>query len=178
MSNEIRLTPTSYVVLGLLELLGGEATPYELKQAAASSVGDLWSLHHAQLYGEPERLATAGLVSERREQTGRRRRHYSLTSAGRGALESWRSQPTDAFTELRDPGLLQLFFGADPGRLAPVQLAVHERKLAEYEEMLRAAGDEPRTGPMLALEAGIGHEREWVRFWTGLCRATTLQPLT
>jgi PadR family transcriptional regulator AphA len=168
MSTEPRLTATSYVVLGLLELLGGEATPYELKRAAEGSVGDLWSLHHAQLYSEPERLATAGLVSERREQTGRRRRHYSLTPAGRAALDAWREQPTDAFTELRDLGLLQLFFGADPAGLATAQLAVHERKLAEYEQVRQAGEDRPRSGPALALEAGIGHEREWVRFWKGL----------
>ncbi len=168
MSTELRLTPTSYVVLGLLELLGGEATPYELKLAAANSVGDLWSLHHAQLYGEPERLAGAGLLSERREHTGRRRRRYSLTAEGRRALEAWRAEPTEAFTELHDLGLLQLFFGADPARLASVQLDVHERKLAEYEEMRRAAGDRDDTGPSLALEAGIGHEQEWVRFWRRL----------
>jgi DNA-binding PadR family transcriptional regulator len=168
MSSEPRLTPTSYVVLGLLELLGGEATPYELKRAAASSVGNLWSLHHAQLYGEPERLSAAGLLSEQREQTGRRRRRYSLTSAGRAALGAWREQPTDAFTELHDLGLLQLFFGADPRSLATVQLAVHERKLAEYLELQQAGGDRSHSGPSLALAAGIGHEREWVRFWRGL----------
>src|ERR1700751_4935252 len=147
MSNERRLTPTSYVVLGLLELLGGEATPYELKRAAAISVGNLWSLHHAQLYTEPEHLATAGLVSERREQTGRRRRRYSLTPAGREALRAWREQPTNAFTELRDPGLLQLFFGADPAPLAAVQLAVHERKLAEYEALRAGEEGPPDGGP-------------------------------
>ena len=168
MSNALRLTPTSYVILGLLELLGGEATPYELKRAAASSVGNLWSLHHAQLYSEPERLATAGLLSETREQSGRRRRRYSVTAAGREALRAWRAEPTEAFTELRDLGLLQLFFGADPARLATVQLAIHERKLAAYEEMRRGAADAPGSGPLLALEAGIGHEREWVRFWRRL----------
>src|ERR1700757_1533765 len=142
MSSERRLTPTSYVVLGLLELLGGAATPYELKRAAAASVGNLWSLHHAQLYSEPEHLTAAGLLEEHREQTGRRRRRYSLTPAGRQALSAWGGQPTDAFTELRDQGLLQLFFGADPARLAAIQLEVHERKLAEYEAM-RSAEDDP-----------------------------------
>jgi DNA-binding PadR family transcriptional regulator len=168
LSSDLRLTPTSYIVLGLLELLGGEATPYELKRAASGSVGDLWSLHHAQLYSEPERLAAAGLVSEQREQTGRRRRRYSLTPAGRDALLAWRTEPTDAFTELRDLGLLQLFFGADPAALASVQLRVHEHKLADYEQLQRAATGPPDSGPKLALEAGIGHEREWVRFWRGL----------
>ena len=52
----IRLTPVSYIVLGLIDA-AGEATPYQLKTAAAASVGNLWSVQHAQLYSEPERLA-------------------------------------------------------------------------------------------------------------------------
>ena len=55
---EIRLTPTSYIVLGLLEF-AGESTPYALKQLVAGSVGYFWTLQHAQLYTEPERLARA-----------------------------------------------------------------------------------------------------------------------
>ena len=159
----IRLTNTSYIVLGLLELCG-EATPYELKQLVSTTVGNFWSVQHAQLYTEPERLTAAGLLTEEREQGGRRRRRYALTGAGRRALEQWRSAPTAALTELRDPGLLQLFFGADPRPLAGVQLAEHRAKLAEYEAQREQAGEAP-LGPRLTLEAGIAHEREWVRFW-------------
>ena len=32
---DLKLTPTSYIVLGLLEAADGEATPYDLKQAMA-----------------------------------------------------------------------------------------------------------------------------------------------
>jgi hypothetical protein len=70
-------------------------------------------------------------------------------------------------TELRDLGLLKLFFGADPPALAAARLAVHRVKLAEYEAL--AGGELPR-GPRLALESGIGHEREWIRFWERLAR--------
>ena len=91
MQGDLRLTPTSYIVLGLLER-AGSATPYELKQRVARSVGNFWSLQHAQLYTEPERLAGAGYLTERRERGGRRRRHYSLTAAGRWALAEWRAE--------------------------------------------------------------------------------------
>ena len=160
----VRLTPTSYVVLGLIAG-AGSATPYELKGMAEGGVGDLWSLQHSQLYAEPERLARAGLLDEEVEATGRRRKTYRLTAAGRRALDDWLAKPTGAFTELRDPGLLKLFFGADPQPLARAQLEAHRRKLAEYEAV--PATSLPR-GPRLALEAGIGHEREWVRFWERL----------
>jgi DNA-binding PadR family transcriptional regulator len=163
----IRLTPTSYIVLGLVAW-AGEATPYDLKRLVATSVGDFWSLQHAQLYTEPERLAEAGLLSERREESGRRRRRYKITKAGRDALDEWLANPTAEWTELRDPGLLQLFFGADPARLAAVQLETHRAKLAQYEEQHRSPLLEELRGPRLALEAGIAHEREWIRFWERL----------
>jgi PadR family transcriptional regulator, regulatory protein AphA len=163
----VRLTPTSYIVLGLLEQ-AGEATPYELKRMVSASVGNFWSLQHAQLYTEPERLAAAGLVSERRERSGRRRKRYTLTGAGRRALHAWVAQPTGELSELRDPGLLQLFFGADAQALASAQLEAHRTKLLEYEQLQAQATGEKPTGPLLALEAGIGHEREWIRFWSGL----------
>jgi DNA-binding PadR family transcriptional regulator len=166
----IKLTPTSYIVLGLLELVG-EATPYDLKRLVQESVGHFWSLQHAQLYTEPERLTNAGLVNEDREQTGRRRKRYTLSDAGREALERWRATPTSAFSELRDPGLLQLFFGTDPAKLAERQVAVHSEQLAQYEDLRARLGDGGPPGPRLALESGIGHEREWVRFWSELARA-------
>jgi len=164
LSSAIRLTPTSYVVLGLVRELG-EATPYALKQAVTVGVGNFWSLQHAQLYSEPERLAKAGLLDEDVETTGRRRKTYRITAAGRSALDAWLAEPETRFTELRDHGLLKLYLGADPKTLAPVQLELHEAKLAEYESFL---GLPMSPGMRLALESGIGHEREWVRFWRGL----------
>ena len=169
MQEDLRLSPTSYIVLGLLGW-AGEATPYDLKQLVAASVGEFWSLQHAQLYTEPERLAQAGLLTEKREEGGRRRKRYSLTKAGRAALDAWLASPTSDWTELRDPGLLQLFFGADPAALAAAQLETHRAKLAQYEELHRTPQLEELRGPRLALEAGIAHEREWIRFWEGLAK--------
>ena len=160
------LPPVSYLVLGLIDM-AGEATPYDLKQMA-TSVSGLWTLRHDQVYREPERLLKEGLVEEEREEHGRRRRRFRVTEAGRAALREWLDTPTDEFTELRDPGLLQLFLGADPRALANRQLAIHEQRLAEYEAMHAAAPGDAPAGPRLALEAGLGHEREWVRFWREL----------
>lgn len=170
MQDEIRLTPTSLIVLGLIEL-AGEATPYELKGMVQGSVGNFWSLQHAQVYSEPERLAQAGYLDEERERSGRRRKRYRLTDKGRARLERWRAEPSAGLTELRDPGLLQLFFGADRRKLAAAQLKAHQERLDEYVELKRQdPGTEPR-GPWLALEAGIGHAREWVRFWKRVAQA-------
>lgn len=165
---EIRLTSTSYIVLGLLAE-NGPATPYELKAAVAAAVGNLWSVQHTQLYAEPERLAQAGLLTETREPGGRRRKLYELTGAGRDAFRAFLEEPPGSdLPELRDVSLLKVFFGAEPGPIARVQLRAHQAKLAEYEEIERAVSRDGVTGVLLALRAGLGHEREWIRFWSGL----------
>ena len=159
-----RLTETSYVVLGLIERLQ-PATAYDLKRAAEGGVEYLWSLPHTQLYSECGRLAEAGLLDEEREEAGRRRRIYRISKQGRRVLAAWRDEPPgDTAWELRDPGLLKLFLGADPVTLAEHQIAAHEERLREYETMV-AAGSGPTEGTRLALEAGIGHEREYLRYW-------------
>jgi PadR family transcriptional regulator AphA len=167
---ETRLTPTSYVVLGLIEQMQ-PASPYDLKRAVSMGVGQFWSLPHTQLYAECGRLAEGGLLSERREEGGRRRRIYRLTKPGGEALERWRSEPTSDLYELRDAGLLKLFFGADATKLAPQQLDAHEERLRQYETQLEECRKlKAPAGIVHAIEAGIGHEREYVRFWSKLGR--------
>jgi PadR family transcriptional regulator, regulatory protein AphA len=171
LQDDLRLTPVSYIVLGLIELAGGEATPYELKRLVPQTVGHFWSVQHAQLYSEPERLAGAGLLEEEREEGGRRRRIYRLTATGSEALERWRSQPSDQLVELRAPGVLQLFFGADPAELAPLQAEAYRRELAELEALREGDDGTGPRGPWLALEAGIRASRAAVDFWAGLERS-------
>ena len=161
---ELRLTPISYIVLGFVDW-AGEATPYRLKQLVAASVGNFWTLQHAQLYSEPERLAKAGYLTEERERGGRRRKRYTITDKGRRALAEWRSEPTDATFELRAPALLKLFFGADPVELAEAQAQAYRRKLAEYEQIRDTMPENVPAGPRLALDAGIASSRQQIEWW-------------
>jgi PadR family transcriptional regulator AphA len=169
-----RLTETSFIVLGLIDQAGC-ATPYDLKRAAQLTTANFWSVPHTQLYNECARLAAAGLLDERREQSGRRRRTYRLTDRGRELLREWSNQPTGELYELRDASTLKLFFGGDPAALAASQLEAHSRQLEVYERV-HASLDNAPSGQRLALECGIGHEREFIRFWSqmlaggdGLC---------
>jgi DNA-binding PadR family transcriptional regulator len=173
-----RLTPTSYLVLGLLAR-EGPSTPYELERHVRATLGHFWSFPHTLLYSEPPRLAGLGLVVEERETEGRRRRVFAITSAGEQALRAWLDRPSDEPTELRDPGLLQLFFGdlapaASRLRLAEQQLAIHRAKLAAYREDQRLEGRvqasargqrtvERWRGETLPM--GIAYERGAVDFW-------------
>jgi PadR family transcriptional regulator AphA len=162
----VNLTDTSYAVLGLIDELG-PSTPYQLKSVASISVFHFWTIPHTQIYTECRKLAQAGLLDEQREETGRRRRTYRLTAKGRKALSEWRDDPNTDLYELRDPGLLKLFAGGDPAALAETQLEAHERRLHSYEALRDSMRDMPE-GMRLALDAGIGHAREYVRFWSRL----------
>jgi PadR family transcriptional regulator, regulatory protein AphA len=174
-----RLTPTSYLVLGLLAR-EGPSTPYDLEQHVKATLGNFWSFPHTLLYSEPPRLGALGLVTETRETEGRRRRVFANTPAGTSALGGWLDRPSSAPTELRDPGLLQLFF-ADLAsvdakrRLAERRLAIHEAKLAAYREADRheRRADGPQRGQRTVehwrgetLPMGLRYEEAAVDFWT------------
>ena len=180
MSTE-RLTPTSYLVLGLLAR-EGPSTPYDLERHVRATLGNFWSFPHTLLYTEPARLAAQGLATETRETGGRRRRVFTVTPAGLAALTNWIDRPSAARTELRDPGLLQLFFAdlasADARlRVAEQQLAIHRAKLAAYEEDARlerravGSGRGQRTVEHWrgeTLRMGLLYERAAVEFWAGV----------
>lgn len=167
---ESSLSSSAYVVLGLLATYG-PATPYDLKRWVDASIGYFWSFPRAQLYVEPERLATLGLLTERREGSGRRRRVFSLTEAGRQALQKWIRASDSAQVELRDPGLLKLFFGgavelADVLALAGEEQAQHAARLGEYQRILPELEADPDAAFALAtIRLGIRHEQLAVDFW-------------
>jgi DNA-binding PadR family transcriptional regulator len=175
-----QLTPTSYLVLGLLAR-EGPSTPYDLKRRVNATLGHVWSFPHTLLYTEPSRLVDLGLVTERRERHGRRRRLFTIKDAGLTALRAWLARPSSEPTELRDLGLLQLFFSdlgpsEDHARIAAQQLALHRARLAEYEEDHRrepkaaasAVSKLDRTAERWrgeTLKMGILYERAAVTFW-------------
>lgn len=182
MSTE-RLTPTSYLVLGLLAR-EGPSTPYGLERLVAATLGNFWSFPHTLLYTEPPRLEALGLVTETRESESRRRRIFAITSAGLAALTAWLGRPANASTELRDLGLVQLFFmdlASDEARLrlAEVQLAIHGAKLSAYEEDARIERRGRTSGAGLrtvehwrgaTLPMGLLYERAAMEFWTGVAK--------
>ena len=169
---EPSLTPTSYLVLGLVRSFPG-STSYDLKAIVADSIGYFWSFPHSQLYAEPARLVELGLLDEDREQGGRKRRRYTITEAGADALDRWLSMPATGTTEIRDLGVLQLFFGgaAGPDRvraLAAVQIAAHEGRLADYTAIAERAAADTGSGDThmyATLAMGLRFERAALTFW-------------
>lgn len=136
------LPGTSYVVLGMLRL--GKRTGYEIKQLVDNSTRFFWAASYGQIYPELKKLEEAGLVrGESDPQGGRQRRAYALTPAGERALDDWLRSPDVSHYEMRDLGLLKLFF-ADG--LAPADAARLARAARERHEAIVAA--------LSAVEAG------------------------
>jgi len=165
-----KLGPSAYLVLGFIAELG-PSTPYDLKRAVSRSIAYFWDFPHSQLYVEPERLARLGLLTENQEENGRRRRLFSITDAGREELRHWLESPSREQTEVRDLGLLKLYFAGltSPERIrqmADEQIALHEERLAEYdalsEEMARYEHLRPHQVP---IRMGYLHEQAWLAFW-------------
>jgi PadR family transcriptional regulator AphA len=175
------LTPTSYLVLGLLAR-EGPSTPYELKGHVAATIGHFWSFPHALLYKEPPRLVDLGLLTEERELDGRRRRLFTITDAGTNALRGWLAEPAQQPTELRDLAVLQLFFadlGPATARLAIAreQVSLHRAQLAGYEAgQRRDSRTSARTASSRTIEhwrgvtlrIGLLYERAAIEFWEGV----------
>jgi len=181
-----RLALTSYVVLGLIQA-SGPTTPYGLKRQVAATIGHFWSFPHALLYKEPPRLVELGLLTEERELAGRRRRLFAITQAGRSAVREWLGEPSRDTIELRDSGLLQLFFMdgsaiAQRRVLAEVQLAIHRLSLAQYEheQSVQNELERPDLAPAVerwrgaTLPMGILYERAAIEFWEGVASAGTV----
>jgi DNA-binding PadR family transcriptional regulator len=167
-SKPIRLTTTSYAVMGLLKMLG-PATPYDLKQALERSVENFWPVPHTTFYDEPARLAQAGYLSQSQESGGRRRKRYALTERGREALRAWADTPGASPPQYRDEGMLKVFAGADPQAVYAGRGDWHRAKLAELEgylENLRAVPEELRVqewrGAEATLVAGIDYQRQMI----------------
>ncbi|WP_369132239.1 PadR family transcriptional regulator [Modestobacter sp. I12A-02662] len=170
-----RLSPTSYVVLGMIGLRG-PSTSYDLKRAINRSIGYFWVFPHAGLYSEPQRLEAMGLLSASSERDGRRRRTYSLTDEGLRELRAWLAAPTNEHFQLRDVAELKLFFNelgdpANVGQLAREQIAQHEQRIRVYEDMQKRYGAVDSVAPrMMTLRLGLEMEHAALRFWTSLAR--------
>jgi PadR family transcriptional regulator, regulatory protein AphA len=171
--SDISLTATSYLVLGLVRALQ-PCTSYDMKRLVGVSIGHFWPFPHSQLYAEPARLARHGYLSEEQEHGGRRRRRYRLTGDGEAALHDWLAAPMgDDTTELRDLGLLKLFFGdaaseADLRAIAEARRAAHDTAIRELERIRETDAAEATPAQLATLELGLRWHRTAMEFWVGV----------
>jgi PadR family transcriptional regulator AphA len=151
------LSPTAYVILGMLR-----TTPksgYEIKALVDKSTRFFWAASYGQIYPELSRLAKAGLIEGTdAPRDGRRRTVYTITAAGRKELRAWLREPPNVY-EMRDEGLLKLFFaGALPPQEAVNTLRAMREQRHEIVERLREIEPSALAAggfPLMVLRGGI-----------------------
>jgi PadR family transcriptional regulator, regulatory protein AphA len=161
----MELSPTAYVILGMLGWR--PMSGYEIKSLVDKSTRFFWAASYGQIYPELRKLSADGLIEGKASpQGGRRRNVYRLTAAGRRELRDWLGVDADVF-ELRDEGLLKLFFAEAGGPEAAIQALdskrrEHQRVLAHLEG-IEAKG---RPGGFAALVLRYGIEcNRWQAEW-------------
>jgi DNA-binding PadR family transcriptional regulator len=166
----VELSATGRVVLGLIAF--GMRTGYDIKVFVDKTTRYFWAASYGQIYPELKHLEEQGLVRGRPEPSGGRARTvYELTEAGEAALKAWLSSDDEQVYELRDEGMLKLFFSDSlPEQRIEIVRAIRrreERGLAHLRSIEPHASKGP-TGSYLTLQMGIGLT-EWIIEW---CEAT------
>jgi PadR family transcriptional regulator AphA len=163
------LSPTAYVILGFLHK--GPMSGYEIKALVDHSTRFFWAASYGQIYPELKRLSEAGLVTGSEQPTGGRRRTvYEITAGGEEELRAWLRERPQTF-EMRDEGLLKLFFAEALPRTEALEIlrAMRAQRLA-INERLRAIKDLKLKGesedflPLVVLEGGLEFT-EWFVDW-------------
>lgn len=170
------LSPTAYVILGMLhrEPLSG----YEIKARVDNSTRFFWAASYGQIYPELKRLSEAGLVAGADSPTGGRKRTiYEITGDGEEELVAWLRRPPEVF-EMRDEGLLKLFFAEalPPAEAVEIVRAMRHHREAVNKRLreLEPEKDEDKARyPLVVLRSGIEFT-DWSVDW---CRRVEEQIL-
>lgn len=172
------LSPTAYVILGMVR--GEPRSGYEIKTIVDTTTRFFWAASYGQIYPELKRLSEAGLVVGVDSPTGGRRRTvYEITADGEEELKAWLRQPPQTY-EMREEGLLKLFFAdALPREEAvPILRAMRAHRLAARDQ-LRAMepSAEAKGDPyvLMVLRGGIEFT-EWFAGWCERMEAQLLEP--
>ena len=169
------LTATGRVILGMIAL--GRQTGYDIKALVDKTTRYFWAASYGQIYPELRSLEERGLVRGRPEPTGGRARTvYELTEAGQTALHGWLASGAEPSYELRDEGMLKLFFSDSlpEERIANIRAMRErqERKLAQLRALephaAEGAGEQRTSGPYLTLQLGIASTECFIEW----CAAT------
>jgi len=139
----------------------GKRTGYEIKQLVDVSVRFFWAASYGQIYPELRRLEEQGLIEGEPTEAadGRQRRPYRLTPAGEEALDRWLLSPAQTGFELRDEGMLKLFFS--DGMSPEERVALVARMRTRHEEVsthlrsIEPVARETGGGPYATLRYGL-----------------------
>jgi PadR family transcriptional regulator AphA len=158
---------TAYVILGLVR--NEPRSGYEIKAVVDNSTRFFWAASYGQIYPELKNLAEAGLIVGSDSPTGGRRRTvYEITADGEAELRAWlRQKPL--IHEMRDEGLLKLFFAdaLPPGEALAIVRAMRAHRLevnAQLRSIEALKGEIEDPYPMIVLRGGIEFT-QWFADW-------------
>lgn len=146
MSQEPKLTTTSYVILGHLALRSWST--YELAQQIKRSTNAYWPRAESKIYEEPKKLVAHGLATATREYTGRRPRTvYAITEDGHKALRRWLDTPGQA-PLVEFEGLVKVLFAEQGSKqqLLSTISTIREQAQGTREAQAALAADLAHTG--------------------------------
>jgi PadR family transcriptional regulator, regulatory protein AphA len=157
------LTTLEYALLGLLE--GAPMSGYDVSRFFATTPLAHFSSSSGAIYPALKRLEQRGLVMAALDTTTetRPRRVYSLTEAGRAALDAWLHQPVTRDELVRDGRAPLLRFSMAEGHLSTDEIIAYlegfRREVSGYLDELRdyceqTAGNYPLPA-RLALAHGL-----------------------
>lgn len=174
----MELSPTAYVILGMVSR--EPRSGYEIKAVVDETTRFFWAASYGQIYPELKRLSEAGLVEGVDASRGERKRNvYAITADGEKELKAWlRKAPATA--EMREEGLLKLFFaGVLPPEEAVATLrAMREQRLglaARLRSMEPKALAKEDPFPLMVLRGGIEFN-EWFADWCERMERRLLEP--
>jgi len=172
---EKKLTTLEYALLGLVGM--SPMTGYDIHKVFATTPLAHFSSSPGAIYPALRRLAHIGLLESRLDtaKEARPRRVFSLTGAGKKALDLWLHQPVTREELIRGDGAQVLRFSLAGGRLSREEILAyletyHKAVEAYLKELYGHA--ELTTGPenlhgRLALNLGIRgfeSELEWTKW--------------
>ncbi|WKX22656.1 MULTISPECIES: PadR family transcriptional regulator [unclassified Streptomyces] len=159
----------------LTALVEKPSSGLELTRRFDRSIGYFWSATHQQIYRELGKLEAEGLIRALPGQQPARgqKKSYEVLPTGRAELARWTAAPHDP-KPLRDTMLLRLRAAAVVGTAGlgtdlRRHLELHERQLAEYEEIEERDFPPGRDSTEdrlrhLVLRAGIDLETFWTQW--------------
>lgn len=156
----------AHVILGVLSFR--PASGYDIKAFVDGTTRYFWAASYGQIYPELRRLAAEGLVEGESVPQGERARTlYRLTPAGREALRAWLASP-EAGCEVRDEGLLKLFFagvlGSEGAAEKVAAMRAENATILAQLEGIAASGRATTPATRLVLDFGLGLHG-WVEGW-------------
>lgn len=163
----MELSATAYVILGMVSR--EPRSGYEIKALVDDTTRFFWAASYGQIYPELKRLAKAGLVEGIDAPRGERKRTvYKITADGTAALKDWLRQAPATY-EMREEGLLKLFFAGvlPPAEAAEILGWMREHRLGLAERLRKMepkALEKEDPLPLIVLRGGIEFN-EWFADW-------------